>query len=182
MEASFKPEAEPAPEPASPQQTEGHFALEICFLTFVGLVVLAAFIKAFSYQIVSSRTPFVIMTPLLILIAAHGYRLYRERAGKHTRRWLVESFTGRQPLVRKIAIVNAWFVGFLALVVLIGHYLAAAVFMFVLIGVLAKERLVLALAVSVITTAVLYALFEYGFGIHLYPGLIYRTLAGYRGI
>lgn len=181
MEASFKPETEQTAE-ARPQQADGHFALEVCFLIFLAAVVLAAFFKAFSYQIVSSRTPFVIMTPLLILIAAHGYRLYRARAGRNTRQWLSDAVSGRLPMVRKIAVVNAWFVGFLALVVLIGHYLAAALFMFVLIGLLAKERLVMAIAVSLITTAILYALFEYGFGIHLYPGFIYRAFAGYRGL
>ena len=43
--------------------------LEICFLGLVGLVVVAAFIEALGYKLVSSRTPFVIMAPLLILIA-----------------------------------------------------------------------------------------------------------------
>ena len=44
------------------------YAVEVCFLVVMFGVVFAAFIEAFNYKLVSSRTPFVIMVPLLGLI------------------------------------------------------------------------------------------------------------------
>ena len=55
-------------QPKNEEETREHLAnkqtLEIAFLAFIGLVVLWAFVEALSYQLVSSRTPFVIMAPL----------------------------------------------------------------------------------------------------------------------
>ena len=62
-------------EPERATSTSGAAArrsLEICFLAFVGILVLMAFAQAISYELVSSRTPFVIMVPLLILIGVPG--------------------------------------------------------------------------------------------------------------
>ena len=45
-------------------------ALELCFVSFIGIVVSAGFVVALNYDIVSARAPLFIMVPLLFLIAA----------------------------------------------------------------------------------------------------------------
>ena len=44
-------------------------ALELVFISFVGLVVVGAFIAALNYDFVSARAPLVIIVPLLILVS-----------------------------------------------------------------------------------------------------------------
>lgn len=158
----------------------GIFALEVCFLAFVAVLVIAAFLEAFTYQLVSSRTPFVIMVPLLLLIVAQAVKLYRSRAGHETVNQIKNALAGRSPVFRKIVNLHAWFLGFFLLINLAGHYIALAVFVFMLIWVAAKERLNVAIGLSLGTTAVIFLLFAYGFNIELYPGLVYRYFAGYR--
>ncbi|SON57765.1 Tripartite tricarboxylate transporter TctB family protein [Hartmannibacter diazotrophicus] len=175
---SSAPAADPVPvasEPAVPHRT-----LEICFLAFVGLLVLAAFVEAFSYKLVSSRTPFVIMVPLLILIGVQALRLRRAGAMSDVFSNLGHALGGRIPEFSKLAVLSGVFTCTIAIIWTLGHYVGTFFLIVFLSRVLARERLWLALALAVGTTAVLFALFEYGFGIELYRGLLYRYLNGYR--
>ena len=157
-----------------------NFALEVCFLLVVGLVVIAAFFEALTYQLVSSRTPFVVMVPLLLLICLQARRLYAVRQGFEWVEAIRKVARGRAPMFRKIAVLNLWFVLLLALIQVAGHYAAIAFFLFMLIWYVAKERWVTALVVAAVTTLTIYVLFEEFFNIDLYRGLIYRYFAGYR--
>jgi hypothetical protein len=50
------------------ETTQNSVALELVFISFIGLVVIGAFVAALNYDFVSARAPLVIMVPLLILI------------------------------------------------------------------------------------------------------------------
>lgn len=156
------------------------FAIELCFLGVVGLIVIAAFIEALSYKLVSSRTPFVIMVPLLLLIGLQARRLLVVRQRFQWVEAIRKVFRGRAPMFRKIAILNGWFVLLLALIQIAGHYAAIAFFMFMLIWYVAKERWLTALIVSAAITLAIVVVFEHLFNIELYRGLIFRYFAGYR--
>ncbi len=156
------------------------FALEVCFLGLVGVVVVAAFLEALSYQLVSSRTPFVIMAPLFVLILVHARRLWLERRGTHVGGHIRAALGGASVHFSKVVGLAAWLVGLMAMIVTIGHYAAIAIFAYVLMGPVARERRRLSLAVAVGTTVVLFLLFEYAFNIELYRGLIVRYFLGYR--
>jgi hypothetical protein len=161
-------------------QPSDNFALEVCFLLVVCLVVVAAFFEALTYQLVSSRTPFVIMVPLLLLIGLQARRLYAVRQRFRWVEAIRKVVRGRAPMFRKIAVLNLWFVLLLALIQVAGHYAAIAFFLFMLIWYVAKERWVTALVVAAVATLTIYVLFEEFFNIDLYRGLIYRYFAGYR--
>ncbi|MFQ5981747.1 MAG: hypothetical protein ACE5KS_00080 [Woeseiaceae bacterium] len=49
-------------------------ALELMFISIIGLLVVGAFVAALNYDFVSARAPLVIMVPLLILI---GMQLHK---------------------------------------------------------------------------------------------------------
>lgn len=174
-------------EPEIPTEDEGktesqnnRFALEVCFLAVLGIIVLGAFLQALSYPLVSARTPFVIMVPLLALIAFQAFRLLQMRGSYHPLATIRNVLAGHVPFVRKLAGLHVWMLGLFVMINLAGHYIALATFIFMLVWREAKERLLLAVVLSLATTAVMFGLFEYGFHIGLYPGLIYRYFAGYR--
>jgi hypothetical protein len=74
----------------------------------------------------------------------------------------------------------AWTVLLLGLIVVAGHYVGIATFMFVLLKSVSGRDAVFALAVAASVTLALFILFEIGFEIELYRGVIYRALAGYK--
>ena len=156
------------------------YALEICFLAFVFVVVLAAFIEAFNYKLVSSRTPFVIMTPLLILVVWHGVRLMNPDAWREVKFHAGSAISGRYPLFNKLVGLSLAFVALGMIIYAFGHYIGIFAFMLFLMKVMGKEKLLLALIVSAVATGVIFVLFEKGFNIELYRGLLFRYMAGYR--
>ena len=173
-------EKQPAAEEVYVPKQSDLFAIEVFFLGIVGLVVVAAFIEALSYKLVSSRTPFVIMVPLLILIGVHARRLM---VARHKYQWVEavqKVLQGRAPYFRKIVVLNLWFALLLALIQVAGHFAAIAFFMFMLTWYLAKERWVAALVLTAVMTLLIYLVFEQFFNIELFRGMIYRYFAGYR--
>jgi hypothetical protein len=154
--------------------------LEICFLALVGLVVLAAFLEATTYKLVSSRTPFVIMVPLILLIVFHARRLFKVRKQAEFNRRISLALSGKMPSLNKVVSQSGWMVALLAMVVVLGHVVAIAIYSFVLMRIIAKENLKLALTVTVVTTVFIYVLFEMGFNVELYRGLILRYFLGFR--
>ncbi|MCG6901251.1 MAG: hypothetical protein LJE68_01085 [Rhodobacter sp.] len=171
-----------APEPETdPQDTlANRLTLEICFLAVVALVVVAAFFEALTYQLVSSRTPFVIMVPLFVLIVIQARRLFRVRGKADFGGRVRLALAGKVPDLNKVLVMSGWMVVLLTLIVVLGHYAGILIFAFVLMRVLAKERLVLAVTVAVVTTAIIFCIFEIGFNVELYRGLVWRYFAGYR--
>ena len=156
------------------------YAVEVCFLVVMFGVVLAAFIEAFNYKLVSSRTPFVIMVPLLGLIIWHATRLLKGDAWREVKFHIASALSGHYKAFSKLTKLTLAFVALWLTILFLGHYIAIAAFMVFSMYVMGGERLKLALVVGAVATVVIYALFEHGFNIELYRGLFFRYLAGYR--
>lgn len=154
-------------------------ALEVSFILFIGVVIVAAFCTALTYDIVSARTPIVIMVPLLGLI---GFQIYRSlNSTRHASAGtdLMHAIKGANPVFNKLLGFLGWLLLLLLLIFVAGHYAGIALFMFILMYLVAEEDLVLSLSITAIVTLLIYCLFEYVFSIELYRGLIYRIWAGY---
>lgn len=156
------------------------FALEVVFLAVIAALVVAALLEATTYSLVSSRTPFVIMVPLLGLIVFQVLRLTRSEHRGHVRARLLRTWAGQNLYFNKVLAIVVLSVVLLGTIVVFGHYPAIALFIFYLTRVLAKEQLKLSLIVAVVCTVLIYLLFEIGFDIELYRGLIVRYFQGYR--
>ncbi len=172
-----KPEIQ---EPAERDRRNRLYTLEVCFLAFVGLVVVLALLEATTYKIVSSRTPFVIMIPLLILIAIQARRLWSVRSEFDARARIAGAFAGRDVTLNKVVGFSAWMVGLVLIIVVFGHYAGIFLFCAILMRFLAGESWPLTLVVAAGTTLFIYGVFEFIFNIDLYRGLIIRWFLGYR--
>lgn len=156
------------------------FALEILFLGFIAVVVLAAFFEALTYKLVSSRTPFVIMAPLAIFIFVHARRLWRVRQDFNPRARIADAFAGRNQNFKKIVGFSAWMIGMVLMILVLGHYAGIFLFCVILMRYLEGERWMLTLMVAAATTMFIFGVFEYVFNIDLYRGLIIRYFLGFR--
>lgn len=153
--------------------------LEMCFISLVGIAVISAFIAALGYDFVSARTPLCIMVPLLILI---GVQFNRTRKAVHVKAVLSDLsqvIKGRNESFNSVAGFVGWMVLLLLLILVTGHYAGIAVFMFILLRLIARESMLLSLILSVGVTVIIYVLFEHGFNIELYRGLFYKLWFGY---
>ena len=163
------------------QERRGNlYALEICFLAFVGIVVVFAFLEATTYKIVSSRTPFVIMVPLLVLIAIHARRLWGIRAEFHPRNRISAALNGGNGTLNKVVGFSGWLVGLVIIITVLGHYAGILLFCVIMMRFLAAEKWVLTLMVAAGSTLFIYGVFEFVFNIDLYRGLAIRYFLGYR--
>lgn len=177
-----KPAAEAETEMADPaQRRQGNlFALEICFLAFIAIITAAAFLEALTYKLVSSRTPFVIMVPLLILILIHARRLWGVRSGFHPRARISEALAGRTVTFNKVLGISGWMVGMVLMILVFGHYAGVFLFCLILMRFLAGETWMLTLLTAAGTTLFIFGVFEFIFDIDLYRGLIIRYFLGFR--
>jgi hypothetical protein len=154
-------------------------ALELCFIAAIGLVVAAAFIAALNYDFISARAPIVVMFPLLLLV---GIQINRARKSADTRRIFVVLVQAASGHFKNINVVGA-FIGLMMLVLLLifaaGHYIGISVFMLVLMRSIAGESWRLSVALTVCVALSIYLLFEHGFNIELYRGLLYDLLLRY---
>jgi Flp pilus assembly protein TadB len=156
------------------------FALEVCFLAFVGIFVLAAFVEALSYKLVSSRTPFVIMVPLIILIAIHARRLMGVQESLDVRARIASAFSGRNVDFNKVVVFCGWMGVLLALITVFGHLVAILAFCIILMRFVENEKWKLTLLVAAGTTLFVFCVFDFVFNIELYRGLLLRWYLGYR--
>lgn len=154
--------------------------VEVCFVAILLAIIVAAFFEALTYKLVSSRTPFVIMVPLLILLLVQMGRLLKVHSLASTVTRARSALAGEIPVFSKIVAMMVWLTALMVAIIAFGHYIAIGAFIFVMTRVLAGERLKLAIITSVAMTAVILVVFEFGFDIELYRGLIYRYFMGYR--
>ena len=152
--------------------------LELYFISFVGVVVVGAFVAALSYDFVSARTPLVVMVPLLLLIAAQFNRTRRASKTEVVLSDLSHALKGRNKQFNSVAGLIGWTILLMLLILVAGHYAGIAAFMFVLLRLVSKETKLLSVLTSVGVTVIIYFLFERGFNIELYRGLIYKLLSG----
>lgn len=169
--------AEGPREPQSEAERQKRIALELVFISIVGLFVLGGFISAIGYDFVSARAPIVIMVPLLVLIALQ-FNKSRKQAENHVLlHELSHALKGDNGDFNSVARFIAFMALLLLLIFVAGHYVGISVFMFVLMYWISREHPLLALAVSIGVTVLIYLLFEYGFNIELYRGYVPRLLA-----
>jgi len=157
-----------------------YYALEICFLAFIAVVTLVFLWQATGYKLVSSRTPFVIMVPLLALIVVHARRLWRIRADFRPQARIRAALSGATPEVNSVFRISLWMTLLVFMIWVLGHVVGIAVFCIILMRFLAKESWPLTLIVTILTAAFIYGVFEYAFNIDLYRGLILRYFLGFR--
>jgi len=153
--------------------------MQLCFIAVIGLILVAAFIQALTYDIVSARTPLVIMVPLLILAGVEFRHSWKVAAGTDIARQLFDVLQGKNSNFNSSAGFFGWMILLLALIFVAGHYAGIAAFMFMLMYMIAGEKPVLSLSISGGVTLIIYTLFEHIFSIELYRGLVYRAWAGY---
>jgi len=159
--------------------TENNTTLELFFIVLIGLAFVAALIAALNYDFVSARTPLVILVPLLILIGAQINRTRIATNAKAIKSSLSRVAAGKDRKFKMIAGIVGLIVMLMLLIFVAGHYVGVATFMYVLLNVISKESKLLSALVSTGVTVVLYVLFEIGFNIELYRGLIFNFLSGY---
>jgi hypothetical protein len=157
----------------------GRPTLELCFISILGLVIVAAFLDALTYDFVSARAPLVILVPLLVLIAVQINRARLAARNTDLSGDLSRVFRGKNGVFNKTAGFMGWMLLLLGLIFVAGHYAGIALFMFILMHLVAEEKLTLSISVSAVVTILIYILFEFVFNITLYRGLIYRIWAGY---
>ena len=161
----------------SNEKEQKKIALELVFLSIIGLFVLGGFISALNYDFVSARAPLVIMVPLLILIGMQLNRMRRKAANHIVLQQLAHALKGDNQDFNSVA----RFIGFMAMLLLLifvlGHYIGISLFMFVLMYRISREHPVLALVISLGVTVLIYVLFEHGFNIELYRGYLLRLLS-----
>jgi hypothetical protein len=162
------------------KSARGVLVLEIAFLGAVLIMVLAALWAAFGYKIVSARTPFVIMAPLILLIILQFWRLFREQSLAALLQSIPVAFTERGADFNKTLSLSGWLVALGLIIWGFGHYIGISLFMFLLMKIAAKQKLLTSLIISVGATAVIYITFKVGFSIELYRGLLFRYMAGYN--
>lgn len=154
--------------------------LELFFISLTGIFVIGAFVAALGYDIVSARTPLCIMVPLLILIGVQFNRTRKAVCAEAVKSELSRVFGGRHEGFNTIAAFIGWMILLLLLILVAGHYAGIAVFMFILLRFVAKERLQLSLLISSGVTVIIYLLFEHGFNIELYRGFAYELWTGFE--
>ncbi len=153
--------------------------LELFFVVLIGLAFSAALVAALNYDFVSARTPLVILVPLLILIGAQINRTRKATNIKAIKSSLSRVAAGNDRKFKMVAGLVGLIVMLMVLIFVAGHYIGVATFMYVLLNVISKESKLLSALVSTGVTAILYVLFEIGFNIEMYRGLIFNFLSGY---
>ena len=151
-------------------------SFELLFISFIGIVVLGAFVSSLNYDFVSARTPLCIMVPLIVLIGVQFNRARKAARDSTLRAELSPVMRGHVPEFNTVLALIGWMALFLVLIYGAGHYAGMVVFLFVLMRTVGNESLRLSTGVTVGVTAMIYLLFEYVFRIELYRGLIYDRL------
>jgi len=151
--------------------------LELLFISFTAITMISAFIAALTYDFVSARAPLCILVPLLILTGVQFNRTRRRAGIDDLSVSVTRVVQGKDHNFNRVT----GFIGLMTLLLLLiyvaGHYVGISVFMFVLLYLMSNERLLLSLALAVGVTIGIYFLFEHGFNIELYRGVIFRLLS-----
>ena len=167
--------------PAEPAAGEapgnGRQVAEFIFIIVVAAISLAALLAALSYDIISALAPLCILVPLLILVAIQLNRTRKVAHLTDVNAELRRVFTGQRQRFRAIAALTGWMAFLLATIFIAGHYAGMILFLLIMLRKVSAESWRMTLIVSVLTTAAIYALFEYVFNLELYRGLIFNLVA-----
>jgi hypothetical protein len=159
------------------QARQKRTALEIVFILIVGLIVAAALITSLSYDFVSARAPIFVIIPLLLVIAIQFNRTRKQAESHLLMEQILTALRGNNLALNKAFKFVVLMIMMLLLIFFAGHYVGISVFMFVMLHWISGEKLKMSLMVSAAVTALLFVLFEYGFGIELHRGYLFSVFA-----
>lgn len=160
------------PQAAEPAADNGKAVAEFIFIVAVGLLTIGALLAALTYDLVSARTPLTILAPMLILIGIQFNRVRKKVTAAELHGEVLRVFGGQRARFRSAFALMFWMFFLLAVIWLTGHYAGMAIFMFVMLRMVAKEGLALSIGVTAGVTIAIYVLFAYVFNIELYRGLL----------
>ena len=143
---------------------------ELACLAGIGIAALLAAVETVAVEPRRSAFPLIVLVPLLALAGLQAVRLWRGPRGT-AGGWDVDR--GAVGTVAMLAL-------YLALILGVGHYAASFAFVFLMIRGLGRERARLALAIAAAMTVAIFLVFEIGFDLEMYRGLVFRFFAGYR--
>lgn len=173
-----KPAQTPAGETA---RDNGKAVAEFIFIVALGLITIAALFAALGYDLVSARTPLTILGPMLILIAIQFNRVRKKVTAAELHGEVRRVVSGQRARLRSAFALMFWMFFLLAVIWLVGHYAGMAVFMFVMLRMVARERPLMSIGVTVGVTVAIYVLFAYVFNLELYRGLLIDVIESARG-
>lgn len=154
----------------------GKAVAEFIFVVAVGLITVAAFFAALGYELVSARTPLTVLVPMLILIAIQFNRVRKKVTAADLRGEIRHVVSGQRARLRETSALMFWMFFLLAVIWLAGHFAGMAVFMFIMLRMVAKQGMLMSVGVTAGVTIVLYALFSHLFNIELYRGLLINLI------
>ncbi len=166
----------PPPGTDSLKEDAGKAVAEFIFIIVIAIISLAALFAAFSYEMVSARTPLTILVPMLILIAIQFNRVRKRVTPAQLRGEVRRAFDGQQQRLRSALALMMWMFFLLAAIWLGGHYAGMAIFLFVMLRFVARESWAMSIGVTVCATLAIYLLFAHVFNIELYRGLLFDAL------
>jgi hypothetical protein len=153
---------------------------DLLFCLFLILLLIVFFIAAKDYSWASRRAPFVIMVPMVFMIAGQIW----VTLGK-IRRIRADATPGMVRLklepseVSKAWQILIWLLLLLVFFYLAGHLAGTALFLFIFLKFVSRESLRTALFVAAVVTASVYVLFERILMISLYEGWLYMMITGW---
>ncbi|WP_052144863.1 tripartite tricarboxylate transporter permease [Halalkalibacter okhensis] len=150
---------------------------EILFVAVLGLIIFIAFIQALSYSMAAALAPYIVLTPLMILILIQSVRIFRVVSLKDVSKSITELFNWKN--VKMFSII-LWMIILSLLIYTIGHYFGMILFLFTLFYFISKEKLRTSILLTICTVLAIYLVFEQIFNIELYRGIIYRIWQGYN--
>lgn len=154
---------------------------EVVFILFLLGVTVAAILESFTYSMTAARTPLVILIPLLLLII--GITVREIRVMRRDSASLVDTvktaLRGKYPKFQKFLAFALWLILLMIMVAILGHYVAVALFTWILMRPVGKETNALAIKVALGVPLAIFGLFDLVLGLEMFPGLIYQVWAGY---
>lgn len=155
-------------------------ALELTSLCLLGVMSVAALITALGYDFSSSRPLFVILLPLIVLIAVQLLRIVRAPGADEVIDIVKAAVAGKIADFSSAIEFTIILLLLLFTIYILGHYAALCLAMFYLIRMHGGESLKISILTPLITCILLFGLFDAVFGIELFQGQVYRYFAGYK--
>jgi hypothetical protein len=113
---------------------------------------------------------------MLILIAIQFSRVRKKVTAANLRGEVRRVVNGERAHFREAFALMFWMFFLLAVIWLAGHFAGMAIFMFVMLRMVAKQKMLMSVGVTAGVTIVLYALFSHVFNIELYRGLLINVI------
>jgi len=154
---------------------------EVVFILFLLVVTMAAILESLTYSLTAARTPLVILTPLLLLILGISVREIRamKRESASVTETVKRALAGQYPTLNKFFVFSLWLIFLISMVIVLGQYVAIALFTWLLMRPVGKESNSLSIKVALGLPLAIYGLFDLVLNLEMFPGILYQLWAGY---